>query len=201
MTVLCMAASFAFAQNYTNNFQNRRFDSAKFHLLDNDETIINMGTHGMTVLAKGSDVGDANVVYYDATDKKWEAEAHFVLQPTSEGGLVLMKDRSTYWGITATPDKIFVRTANKTVKEIRNSFGRFPHLRLQYANGKLTISVAPQNGNWKLADNGNPTGKRKPATKWTVLATLNVDADATHIAMSSAQKGVVSVRDFWYRKK
>lgn len=199
--VLTMSATTIMAQDFSDNFEVRRMDAKHFHLMDNDETIVNMGTRGMTIMAKGDNVNDASAVYYDATDKAWEAEAHMVLYPESEAGLLLMKDRGNFWGITATYNNIYVREGGRVVAQMKNPYGRYMHMRLQYNDGKLVVSAAPQKTPWKINANSNPDAVRQPATGWKVLATIPVQTDATHIALTADKKDVVSVRDFWYRAK
>lgn len=197
--VLCMAATCGFAQNFSDNFEVRRMDAEHFHLWDNDASIVNMGTRGMTIMAKGDSPKNANIVYYNATDDAWEAEANIILYPTSEAGLVLMNSRDEYWGITATYGSITVRTADNTVKTVKNPCGRYIRLRLTYADGKLTVAYGPGTAA-KVVANGNPAGQRTQGKNFRTLETLDVKK-ATRIALTSAKKDVMSVRDFWYNKK
>lgn len=194
-----MAAPSLHAQDFSDDFQVRRMDTQHFHLWDQDETIVNMGTRGMTIMAKGTTPQDANIIYFDATDNAWEAEANMILYPTSEGGLVLMNDRNEYWGVTADYRNIYVRNAGTVVKTTRNPYGRYLRLRLSYAEGKLTVAMAPTSAS-QVVVNSNPDSKRTPAKNCTVLQTLDVK-NASRIAFTSAKKDVVSIRDFWYTKK
>lgn len=189
----------AFSQSFSDDFQVRRMDTQHFHLWDQDETIVNMGTRGMTIMAKGSTPQDANIIYFDATDKAWEAEANMILYPTSEGGLVLMNSRNEYWGITADYRNIYVRNSDGIIKTTRNPYGRYLRLRLSYNDDKLTLATASTAAS-KVVANANPGTKRTPAKSCNVLATLDVKS-ATRIAFTSAKKDVVSIRDFWYTAK
>jgi len=184
------------SQSFSDDFQVRRMDTQHFHLWDQDETIVNMGTRGMTIMAKGTTPQDANIIYFNATDNAWEAEANMILYPTSEGGLVLMNSRNEYWGITATYSNIYVRKAGEVIKTIRNPYGRYLRLRLTYSDGKLTLATAPTAAS-KVVANDNPSTKRTPAKSANILTTLDVKP-ATRIALTSAQKDVISIRDFWY---
>lgn len=197
--LLCMVASSAMAQDFSDNFEVRRMDTRHFHLWDQDPTIVNMGTRGMTIMAKGETPADANVVYFDATDSVWEAEAILILSPKAEGGLVLMQSRNAYWGVTATTSTIYVRNGNEVVETAKNTFGRCIHLRLNFAKGKLTVAAAAAKG-VEVVKNANPTEKRYPAQKVKEIATLEV-SNATRITFTAAKQDVVSVRDFWYTKK
>jgi len=199
--VALMSATTMMAQDFSDNFEVRRMDAKHFHVMDGDESVVNMGTRGMTIMAKGDNVKDANAVYVDATDKAWEAEANMVLYPSSEAGLVLMKDRDRFWGVTATYNKVYVREGNKVIAETRNPYGRYMHMRLQYKDGNLIVAVAPQKTPWKINANANPSVERHPATNWKVLATIPVSTDAARIALTASKKDVISVRDFWYRAK
>lgn len=174
-------------------------DTQHFHLWDQDESIVNMGTRGMTIMAKGKTPSDANIVYYEATDDAWEAEANVILYPTSEGGLVLMNDRNQYWGVTATYGTIYVRAGEKVIKTKKNSYGRYVRLQLKYAKGKLTVAVAPSSAS-KVVENANPSKKRVKAKNAVTLATIDV-AKSSRIAFTSAREDVISIRDFWYTKK
>lgn len=189
--------------DFTDNFEVRRLDTEHFSLWDNDVTIVNMGTRGMTIMSKGTTPADGNVVYFPTTDANWEAEANVVLYPTSKGGLVLMQDRDHYWGITANYRDITVVDASGTQKTIRNPYGRYLHLRLTYADGQLVLAAAPQKTPWRIIDNANPKTKRQPATQWTVVATLEPSAlsQPAKICLMAMDKDVVSFRDFWYRTK
>ena len=197
--VLCLAASVVSAQDFSDNFQVRRMDTNHFHLWDQDESIVNMGTRGMTIMAKGETPKDANAIYYEAADDAWEAEANIILYPQSEGGLVLMNDRNEYWGVTATYNKIYVRKGNEVVKTIANPYGRYLRMRLSYKDGKLTVAAAGSAAT-KIVANANPEGKRTPGKNFKTLETLDVKG-GKRIAFTSAKKDVVSVRDFWYTKK
>ena len=191
------------AGDFSDNFEVRRMDTDHFSLWDNDVTIVNMGTRGMTIMSKGTTPADGNVVYFPVTDANWEVEANVVLYPTSKGGLVLMQDRNQFWGITANYRDITVVDASGTQKTIRNPYGRYLHLRLQYTDGQLVLSAAPQKTPWRIVDNANPTTKRQPATNWTVLATLEPTtlSQPAKVCLMAMDKDVVSFRDFWYRKK
>lgn len=174
-------------------------DAQHFHLWDNDESIVNMGTRGMTIMAKGTTPHDANIIYFEATSRAWEAEANIILFPTSEGGLVLMNDRDEYWGVTADYRNIYVRNAGEVVKTVKNPYGRYLRLRLTLIDGKLSVSMAPTAAS-KVVANANPDTKRTPAKTATVLATLDVKP-ASRIAFTSSHTDVVSIRDFWYTQK
>lgn len=203
------------AQDFSDAFEVRRLDKEHFTIWDGNETIVNMGTRGCTIMSAGDSPATANIVYFEATDKAWEAEAQVVLYPTSKGGLALMQSREAYWSIEADYKTITARsTDGSQAVSIPNRYGRYLHLRLQYADGTLTLSAAPQKTHWTIVANSNPGVKRLPATDWHTVATLPCDLSgltmdtgfstiqvAPRIALLAECKDVVSFRDFWYRTK
>lgn len=204
--LLCLAAaSAAFAQDagFHDNFETRRLDSGHFSLWEEeDASIVNMGTRGLTIMSRGDSPAESNAVYFTASDPAWEAEANVVLYPTSQGGLVLMTDRDNYWGVSADYRSIYVWDCGKVVKTARNPYGRHLHLKLVFAGGELTVWSAPQKSPWSIVENGNPTVERLPADRWTKAATIIVEpggATADRISLLAMKKDVVSFRDFWYR--
>lgn len=190
---------------FSDNFEVRRMDTEHFFLWEKDESIVNMGTRGMTIMSRGETPKDGNVVYFSADTDKWEAEVNIVLYPTSKGGLVLMRDRDNYWGITADYRNIFICTGEGVVCQSGNPYGRYLHLKIHYANGEVTFSHAPQKTPWSIVKNGNPNVVRKPADKWTVMTKIRIEPEKygspTRIGMVAMEKDVVSFRDFWYRRK
>lgn len=190
---------------FSDNFEVRRLDTEHFFLWEKDESIVNMGTRGMTIMSRGETPENGNVVYFNADADKWEAEVDILLYPASKGGLVLMSDRNHYWGIEADYNEIRVCNSGNIVSRARNPYGRQLHLKIQYADGQLVLSHAPQKTPWSRQDNGNPRFERKPADKWTSLATVSIDPSLyglpTRIGMVAMKKDVVSFRDFWYRRK
>lgn len=205
-SLLCIAsATVAYAQkaDFSDNFETRRLDSMHFSLWDDDASIVNMGTRGLTIMSRGDSPAESNAVYFTSTDPTWEAEANVVLYPTSQGGLVLMADRADYWGISADYKNIYVWNSGDMVKTAKNPYGRHLHFKLVFADGELTAWIAPQKSPWTIVENGNPAVQRLPADKWSKVAgmTVETDAAAERISLVAIKEDVVSFRDFWYRVK
>ena len=203
ISVAAITSAAAQATAFSDNFEVRRLDTGHFKLWDDDVTIVNMGTRGLTVMAGGESPKDGNVVYFTAQGTKWEAEANVVLYPTSRGGLVLMQDREHYWGVTADYKNICLCDGSGVKAKVSNPYGRYLHLKLAFDNGTLSLYAAPQKTRWTIVANDNPRTGRKPADRWRKIGSFTVaptdGAYPDRVCLTAMAQDVVSFRDFWYR--
>lgn len=189
--------------DFSDNFEVRRLNFSKFTILNDDQSLVNMGTRGLTIISKGSSPADCNYVWYTPGCDNWEVETDILLFPTSKGGLVLMADNGDWWGLTANYKRIEAIGADGSIATITNGYGRYMHLKLECIDGTLTLFSAPQKTPWRVVANGNPGVERKPADKWKVIATFSLPQDARpeKICLMAMDKDIVSFRDFWFRAR
>ena len=202
--VLCAMPCFALAQSagsFSDNFESRRLDSGHFTVLGGDDSVVNMGTRGLTLVSKGTTPSEAGGVSFSPYSGSWEVEVSVLLSPKGKAGLVLMQDRANWWGLTADCGSICVCSAEGEVSRISNPYGRYLHLRLQYDGGSLKVSAAPQKTRWAAVANSNPGVRRQPADGWRSLGAFDCGAGVRNVCLMAMDGGTVSYRDFWYREK
>lgn len=194
-------ASAQSAGSFSDNFESRRLDSGHFTVLGGDDSVVNMGTRGLTLVSGGASPSVAGGVAFHPSSGSWEVEVSVLLSPKGKAGLVLMQDRANWWGVTADYGYIRVCSAGGEVSRISNPYGRYLHLRLQYDGGSLKVSAAPQKTRWAPVANSNPGVRRQPADAWRTLGAFDCGAGACNVCLMAMDGGTVSYRDFWYREK
>lgn len=187
--------------DFSDNFEVRRLNFSKFTILNDDQSLVNMGTRGLTIISTGASPADCNYVSYTPGCDNWEAETDILLFPTSKGGLVLKTDNGDWWGITANYKHIEAISAEGSISTVANGYGRYMHLMIECIDGTLTLYSAPQKTPWRVVANGNPGVERKPADKWMRIASVKLPAGAKPeiICMMAMDNDIVSFRDFWFR--